>query len=465
MGQPKSLRHKFSTFIAVLIPLLITQVGLFAMNFIDTIMIGRVGAADLAGAAIGSSIWVVLDAIDGILLSTMPLVSQLVGAKKYNEVPNVVFQALYIAVAAAILIIAAGAFALNPFLDMMNLDPVVAEKARYYLISLAFGLFPLHIFIVLFYFMSALGRTMYAMVLMLLSLPLNILLNYVFIFGKFGFPKLGVVGAGISTAAAYWVLMILSIYVVHRIKPFSTYRLFSKVLPFSSKEIKVIIVLGLPIGLSMMVDTGIDTVITLLMGAAFDTYTLAAHQVIVNLRVLLYMVPLSISMAATSVIGFSIGAKKYKDATDYLKLSFLISMVFICVIVPCLYFFNEWAVRLYTNDETIIPLAKTFMLFALAVIILESMKMPIQGALRGAKDVRWSLGIDFAGYWIFALSAGIYFTYQTRLKEYGYWAGLAVGLILIVSGQAIRWFVVQRKLRGSDRGMAGGLYKGKEDYL
>lgn len=441
--------EKFNSYMAVLFPLLVTQVGLFAMNLIDTLMIGRVGAADLAGAAIGSSIWVVLDAIDGVLLAIVPLVSQLIGAKEEHKVAETVYQGLYIAAGSALLFIVAGFFLLDPFLQMMNLEPIVAQKAKYYLIALGFGLLPLHIFIVCFHFMNALGRTVYAMLLMLLSLPVNVLLNYMLIFGKFGLPKLGVAGAGISTSLSYWLLMVLALIVMKKVYPFSSYNILDKLQPFSWKITKTVIILGLPIGFSMMVDTGIDTMITLLMGAAFDMYTLAAHQIVVNIRVLFFMVPLSISMATTSLVGYSIGAGKLKDATDYVLVSFLISGGFILFSAGILYFFDDSILRSYTNDRAIIGLGKNFLLIAVLVLVLESIKLPIQGALRGAKDVRWSLAVDVVGYWVVGLSAGYYLTQFTFISTYGYWAGLAVGLAFIVAGQSVRWILVRRKLTSS----------------
>ncbi len=204
MYETSTLQEKIKLFFYILIPILVTQVGMYLMNFFDTIMSGQAGATDLAGVAIGSSLWVPIFAgINGILLAVTPIIAQLVGAKKESEVPKKMQQALYLATVLALIVMVAIFFIVEPILNQMDLEAEVSRIAKYYLLALITGVVPLFIFNTLRNFIDAHGKTRISMTIILISLPLNILFNYIFIFGKFGIPAFGGIGSGIATAITY----------------------------------------------------------------------------------------------------------------------------------------------------------------------------------------------------------------------------------------------------------------------
>lgn len=144
MIQTYSFRDKYKSFILLVVPVLITQLGLYAMNFLDTVMSGRSGADQLAGVAIGSSLWVpIFTGLNGILMALTPIVSQLEGAKNTKGVPRSVMQAVYLSVVVSIIVLILGSLVLNPILGAMSLDQEVEKVARGYLIALACGILPL----------------------------------------------------------------------------------------------------------------------------------------------------------------------------------------------------------------------------------------------------------------------------------------------------------------------------------
>src|SRR5690625_4654797 len=197
MYETSSLKAKLKLFFTLLIPILITQVGLYSMNVFDTIMSGRAGAADLAGVAIGSSLWVpIFTGINGILLAITPIIAHLMGAKATKDIPKKIQQAIYLAIVLSIIICILGALTIHPILNLMDLEEEVRHIAKYYLIALGTGIIPLFIFNTLRSFIDALGETRVSMIIILLSLPLNVLFNYMFIFGKLGMPALGGIGSG-----------------------------------------------------------------------------------------------------------------------------------------------------------------------------------------------------------------------------------------------------------------------------
>lgn len=155
-------------------------------------MSGRYSSSDLAGVAIGSSIWVpIYTGLGGILLSITPITAQFLGAKNAKEVTFTIIQGVYIAIALGISIIIVGSFALDPILNGMNLESRVRMVAEKYLIALSFGIIPLFVYNVLRSFIDSLGKTKVSMVITLLALPINVFFNYLFIYGKGGFPPWG----------------------------------------------------------------------------------------------------------------------------------------------------------------------------------------------------------------------------------------------------------------------------------
>lgn len=293
MQQMFSTSQKVKQFVFILFPILVTQFGMFSMTFFDTMMSGRVSADDLAGVAIGSSLWVpVFTGLSGILMSITPIVAQLVGANQKKKVPFSVIQGLYVSILMAVVIILIGFFVVDPILKGMNLEANVMRIAKQYLIALSFGIIPLFIYTVLRNFIDALGQTRTSMLITILGLPVNVALNYVLIFGKLGFPHLGGVGSGYATAVTYWCILIVSIVIIHKKEPFSNFDLFKRFHRISFSTWKEILKIGLPIGFSVFFETSIFSAVTLFM-SSYNTITIASHQAAINFASFLYMIPLS----------------------------------------------------------------------------------------------------------------------------------------------------------------------------
>ena len=447
MHETHSLREKIRQFLYVLFPILITQLSLFAMNFFDTVMSGHVSPIDLAGVAIGSSIWVpIFTGLSGILLALTPIVAQYIGAGRRNQVPFSVMQGIYLALTISILIILIGSFVLNPILTTLNLDSDVQMIAREYLIALSYGIIPLFVYNVLRCFIDALGQTRVTMVITLLSLPINLFFNYLLIFGKLGFPRLGGVGAGYASAITYWSIFLIALFVVHKLKPFADYRVFRQYFRVSLSAWKEQLKIGVPIGFAIFFETSIFAAVTLLM-SRFNTITIAAHQSALNFASFLYMIPLSISMALTIAVGFEVGAKRYKDATQYSYLGIGIAIVMAGISGIALFLFNGQVASLYTNDKAVLELTKQFLIYAIFFQLSDAFGAPIQGALRGYKDVNVTLIMAFISYWIIGLPLGYLLANYTPFGPYGYWLGLIAGLAVGAVCLYGRMVSVQRRYK------------------
>ncbi|CAG7649324.1 MATE family efflux transporter [Paenibacillus allorhizosphaerae] len=444
MIQTHSLLQKTRQFIVILLPIMITQLTMFAMTFFDTFMSGHAGAVDLAGVAIGSSIWVpVQTGLNGIMFAITPIVAQLVGAGRNEKVPFTVIQGIYLAAALALAVIACGAFALNPMLQAMNLEPAVRSTARGFLIAISAGTIPLFIYTVLRSFMDALGQTRMTMAITLLSLPINVLLNYLFIFGNMGFPRLGGIGAGVASAITYWCICAIAFFVMIRKQPFASYRITNKWFGLSFKAWKEQLQIGVPIGFAIFFETSIFAAVTLLM-SEYDTITIAAHQAALNFASFLYMIPLSISMALTILVSFEAGAARYRDARQYgyLGIGFAIGLSLLCALL--LLVLNEQIASIYTKEAAVAVLAQQFLMYAIFFQLSDAIAAPIQGALRGYKDVNITLIVALISYWVLGLPIGYVLAHYTSMGAFGYWVGLIAGLASGAVGLFMRLLHVQR---------------------
>ncbi|MED4583626.1 MATE family efflux transporter [Brevibacillus choshinensis] len=428
MNETFSIKEKWRQFLVVLLPILISQLALFSMTFFDTIMSGHASPIDLAGVAIGASLWAPVQAgLTGILMAVTPLVAQMVGANRRERVPFTVVQAFYVAIAIAIGVMIVGALVLNPILQMMDLEPTVSEIARDFLHAIAIGIIPLFLYTVIRCFIDALGETRVTMIITLFSLPINVFLNYALIFGNLGFPRLGGVGAGYASAITYWCILLISLFVVNRVHPFVEYGLFTKFYRISLSAWKELLKLGLPIGFSIFFEVSIFAAVTLFM-SEYNTNTIAAHQAALNFASFIYMVPLSISMALTILVGFEVGANRFRDARQYSYLGIGVALILALLFGVGLLIFTEQVAGFYTTDAEVLRLTQQFLMYSILFLISDAVAAPIQGVLRGYKDVTVTFIVALVSYWVIGLPLGYVLAQFTSLAAFGYWIGLITGL-------------------------------------
>lgn len=447
MEQTYTLKQKLKQFIRILLPILVTQVLLQAMSFFDTTMSGQAGTEDLAGVAIGANIWLpVQTGLHAVLLAITPIVSQLVGAKKEDKIPAMVAQALYLSIFISLLTISLGALGLKPILATMSLERAVERIAFRYLAALSIGIVPYFAYTVLRAFIDALGKTNMTMLITFLTLPTNIFLNYAFIFGKFGFPRLGGVGAGIATSLTYWIILIITITVILKVAPFTRYKILSRFYPISRGKQWEIIKIGMPMGFATCAETAVFSVVTLLM-SVFNTATIAAHQAAMNFETFFFMVPLSISMALTILVGFEVGARRFPDARKYQQIGLGTSLAFSVISGLSIFLLKEQVALFYSKDPEVITLTQQFLIYAVFFQMSDAIAIPTQGILRGYKEVTVPSIMGFAAHWIVGLPLGFLLANYTNLGPFGYWIGLITGVTSAAIGLFSRLVWLQRKIR------------------
>ncbi|HIW13603.1 MAG TPA: MATE family efflux transporter [Candidatus Salinicoccus stercoripullorum] len=445
MYHTDSKREMYTILMRILWPILITQILLYSMNMIDTMMSGRASVDDLAGVAIGSSFWApVSTGINGILLAVTAIVANLMGADEKEKVNNTVTQAMYIAMAIAVIILISGVFFLDDLLDIMDLEPAVHHIAYHYLAGLSTGIIPLFLFSVLRNFIDAQGLTRISLYVISMSLPLNVFFNYSLIFGNFGFPELGGIGAGYATAITYWLIFFIAVFMTFKVEVLAAFKLFRKMAVPSPEVMLHHLKIGVPIGVLLFVETSIFSLMTLLIGIMFTTDIIAANQIVLNFTTMLFMLPLSISMAMTIVIGFSAGGGRFRDARRYKMMGLATSLALISATSLLLFTFREQISYFYTDDPAVVTIASPLFLFAIIYQVSDALQALYQGVLRGYKDVIIPSFIAVISYWLIGLVAGYLLAAYTALEVYGFWIGISLGLTCAAAGFFMRLRAIEK---------------------
>ncbi|WP_251550827.1 MATE family efflux transporter [Neobacillus muris] len=452
MNQTFTIREKTKQIIILIIPILITQLGMFSMIFFNTVMSGKYHSTDLAGVAIGSSLWSpIFTGLSSILLAVSPIAAQYLGQRKTNEISSVVRHGLYLSVILTLIILVSGFFLLKPILEKMNLERDVAETAFHYLIGLSFGILPLFLFNVLRSFIYGLGKTRVVMMIMISSLPFNLLLNYCFIFGRLGLPELGGAGAGYAVAITYWLILAFTVFIVKTQVPFNQYHVFSNLKHVSLERLKEILKIGIPMGLSTFFETSMFAVVTILI-STFSVTTVASYQSALNIVSFLYMIPTSISMAVTVLVGYEAGAMRYKDAQSYSWLGIGLAVLTAIITGVLVVVFRYQVAGLYSNERAVIDLTAHFLIFSLFFQMSDAIQVTAQAALRGYKDVNAAFMMTLAAYWVICLPAGYLLAHYTSLGVRGYWIGLTIGLLAAGIALSSRLIYIQKRIYSSSPG-------------
>lgn len=447
MYETTTLKEKYVLMLKMIVPILVTQVAIYLISFFDILMSSRYGTADLAGVSIGASIWMpVYTGLSGILLAITPIVAQLVGAKKQMDAKKAVQQGLYVSLLLAATIFILLFVGIDWMLGNMQLEASVHKIAKAYIYGMCAGLVPLFLFFVLRCFIDALGKTRVTMIITLLATPINIFLNYIFIFGKFGAPELGGIGAGVATAISYWLIFFFTVWIVAKRVPFDSFRIFKDWPKLEWLRWKEILLIGVPIGVALFAETSIFSAVTMMM-SSFSTEIIAAHQIALNFTSLLYMVPLSISMGVTILVSFEIGAGRTYGAKVYSYLCIGTAIMFSFISALILFMFREPIANLYSTDVVVLEYAIQFLVFAAIFQLSDSIQAPVQGALRGYKDVTITFIMAIISYWVIGLPVGYILATYTNFGPFGYWIGLVAGLSAGAITLSIRLLLVQKKYK------------------
>ena len=424
MHQTYSILEKLWLFIKLSTPMCITQFSLVCGTFIAIFLTGQYSTIDLAGVATGYNLWLLFYIFaQGTLMGITPIISQLLGANKTEDISKIFYQGLYIGTGLATMILLIGVLGLKPLLLFLNLDPAASEVCIDYLKAFALGLFPLLWVNTLRNTVDAHGLTHYSMAIVLTSFFINIFLNYSLIFGHFGFPEIGGVGAGYGIAGASWTNFILFSAVLLFHPKLKHYHVFKELFGPRWNYIREQLQVGIPIGLSIFLEASIFSIAGLLM-VHFGSAVVAAHQSVISFTNVFYCLPLSIAMATTIAVGYELGAGRYQEAIQYSYISRILAIVISIIICSFTFTHMDSISALFTNDPEVYSLIYSFLGYGVFFAAIDAVGTPLQGILRGYKDVTPVFYISLVSYWGVCFPTAYYLATYSDYGPFGVWIGL-----------------------------------------
>lgn len=433
--------------LSVMIPILVAQVSTAGVTFINTTMAGHAGADDLAGVSVGAGLFYpLLASIIGLLMAGTPLMAQLIGRKERESLPFIVRSGMVIGLSVWALFTAAYFFFIDDLLASLALEAAVEHIARYYLMTMIGVVFFLALMIPLRCLTDTAGSTSISMKLFLMAPVINGIFNYIFIYGHGGMPALGGIGAGLATMMTYGFLLGLFLLVVMKSKDLAGRQIFAS-LALRSKDLREYLVVGVPSGLSIFMEMSLFSLIIVFL-SRYGTDALAAYQIADNFASLVYMLPVSCSMALTILIATAVGAGDMTLARRYKKAGFVVAMAGAMMTASFTVLFRNSIGSVYTDDAAVALIAGQFLIYSAGWQLFDAISTPIQGILRGLKDTRISFVLMVLAYWGGCFPMSLFLDSHTALGADSFWLGLDFGVGCSAFLMILRLLYVERKLDG-----------------
>ena len=433
IGSSNKIAFELKVFISLAIPIYFSQLATHATGVIAAMMTGNYSTVDQAAVATGNMLfWPVFFGLGGSLFIVTAYVAQYYGARKHDQIGPLLKQAFWLCIPLIILVSLYLAFADN-LLNFFKTPMEVQKITKNYLLGLMVGTPALFLFQPLKSFSEGITRPVPITIINLGMVTLSAFLNYVLIFGKFGFPELGGTGCGISFAVSAWsALIALTIYIYFS-KPYKKANLFKNYHGPDIKKIKEIFKIGFPIGACIFVEFGLFSGSGLLLSNLGEN-TIASHAIAMQVTTVTFMLPLSIGLAAAVRSGNLLGAGEFIRARFSSFFAIIIAVTLACFNFILLYNFGTLFASYFNTDPAVISLSGSLIFIAAFMQISDGISFTGQGALRGYKDTLAPLYIMIIAFWCFGLPIGYILGLTDILLPSqgakGMWIGLCFGVLL-----------------------------------
>jgi multidrug resistance protein, MATE family len=431
------------------LPIAIAFLAQMAMVFVDNIMVGRLGADFLAAGGLGANLLFTPILLGmGVLGGIAAVAAQAYGAKDFVKVATTGRQGLRLAVALTLPCVGV-LLGIVLLLPRLGYNPSTVRMAQGLLLWGLPGVPAALAFMALRYFVIALSRPRVVTVVTILSIGATALFNYLFVYGGFGAPRLGVPGVGLSGSIVGWLQFLAVAVYVGFIPSFRRYRIFSG-LTHADQVLWEIIHVGWPIAGAYMFENGLFLLTTMLMGL-FGADALAAHTVVIGLCSFTFMVPYAISQASTVRVGHAVGARKPVAARWSGYVALHLGVIWMSMMATLFLAAPRRLIGLYidiTDPQNGPTLAIALALLPIAALfqVFDGTQAVATGALRGLKDTRIPMFICFLGYWLIGISAGCALGFGLGYGAVGLWYGLAIGLAATAIPLTWRFHLQARRL-------------------
>jgi MATE family multidrug resistance protein len=456
------IRHEVACLLRLTGPLFLAQLAQTAMGFVDTVMAGRYSAIDLAAVAVGFSIFIpVYVLLLGLLCAVTPLVAQAHGRGDGQAVRGAIRLGMGIGLATGLLLMPL-LWWVDPFMVWMGVSAEVIPISGRYLFAISWGLPLGGVFFALKGGGDGLALPRLSMFAGFFGLGVNVVANYVLIYGKLGLPALGGAGCGWATSFSILAMLGFMACLLGRSRIDGTAHLFAAPCRRTTRATSVVAFfrLGLPIGLALFIECSIFTIIALFI-AKFGAQVVAAHQIALNFASQVYMLPYSLSTALTVRVGFTIGRRRVRRLRRIVRTGLGLAVIGAVLTCGAILLFADAIAAIYTADPTVQHLAASLLVFAALFQMPDAMQVNCGGILRGCKDTRVPLLLMLLAYWGVGLPLG----YGLGLERLGgmepgpqgFWIGLicALAVAALLMGGRVR-VMLRRLERQAGQGVRAG---------
>jgi MATE family multidrug resistance protein len=431
-------------------PLILTNLSQSLIQSTDVLLLGWAGPRVLASATLGINLYYAFFIFGiGLVLSASPMIARELGARRHSvrDVRRTVRQTMWSALV-LVLPVWAVLWQVRSILLAMGQDPALADGAERFVHALMWGMLPALWYLVLRSFVAALEKPAWSLLVGIAAVALNAILNYSLIFGKFGFPALGLRGAGIGSSCANSFMFLAMALVVSLHPRFRRYRLFGRFWRADWERFGAVWRLGLPIAVTLALEITIFNAAVFLMGL-IGAQSLAAHAVALQIAAFTFMVPLGLSQAVTVRVGLAYGRRDREGIaragwTAYaLGVSFMALMALVMLAIP------HRLVELFLDpadpaNRPVIALAVSFLFVAALFQIFDGAQSVGAGMLRGLHDTRVPMAFAAFGYWGVGLLTAVGLGFGLGWNGFGIWVGLASGLAVVAALMLMRWLRRER---------------------
>lgn len=434
-------------------PVFVGQIAVLAFSTVDTVLVARYAAAqgaplELAALAVGAAAYItVFIGLMGVVLGIAPIVGQLFGARHLTQAGEQLHQAVWVALALALLGSTLLAFP-RPFLALAHTGPEVAERVRGYTLALAVSLPAALLFTAYRGFNIAVSRPKAVMALQLGGLALKLPLTAALVFGAGPLPALGVTGCGIATACAMWLQVVLAFVVLRRDRFYAPFALWGRGLHRPSRAaIGALLRLGVPMGLATLIEVTGFSFMALFVSRLGAT-AVAGHQITANLMALLFMLPLAIANASSTLVAQRIGAGDLADARRLGWHGVQVAVLIALALGSAVFAARGTIVRAYTSDAAVIAAALPLLLWAAVFHVADAAQIVSAFVLRAWRVATLPLAIYVVASWGVGLGGGYLLAFDplgvtpaALQGASGYWAAASAGLILtaMALGGLLAW--------------------------
>ncbi len=435
-------------------PVMLGMLGHTFVGFVDNVMVGQLGTAELAAVSLGNSfMYIAMSVGIGFSTAITPLIAEADAEGDFSKGKSSFKHGLFLCTLLGIGVFLA-VIACIPILHKMDQPEEVVRLAIPYLKYVAASLIPLVIFQGFKQFSDGMSMTKYPMYATLIANVINVILNYLLIFGKLGFPQLGIVGAAYGTLISRVVMVLFLWLILNKNERSKNYLHNIKIFVLDKLMLKKLIDLGAPSAMQMFFEVAIFTAAIWLSGL-LGKNPQAANQIAINLASMTFMVAIGLSVTSMIRVGNQKGLKNYKEMRRIAFSIFLLAAIFasfFCIMffalhdhLPKLYLDLDDLTNLIDNQE-VISIASKLLILAAIFQLSDSMQVVILGALRGLQDVKIPTIITFIAYWVIGFPISYFLGKEEVYGSFGIWLGLLAGLTSAAIMLYIRFNYLTKKL-------------------